>query len=227
MPLVKHRDTLTDLIRKAAERKMAAQEQRKRVISYLIGASANKSDGHGMDAVKLAVHEDIPLRVSSFFLWIVEMQFVTYTRLLALVLAFLVLFNDSLGNIDRSRDFGSAISLIEIIVSSYYVVEGGLKLCSLYAFLEISATLKRHISLSDGCRRSGIADIVLSALCLAYVNNHDVSKWLHLVRCAIITLLFLEKMPQIDMLMVRCRFNLKSALNACISRLCRAASPRA
>ena len=132
----------------------------------------------------------------------VEMQFVTYTRLLALVLAFLVLFSDSLGNVEQSHDFKNAVRLIEIIVSSYYVVDGGFKLCSLYAFLEISVTLKRHISMSDGCRRSGIADILLSALCLVYVRNHDVNKWLHLVRCVIITLLILEKMPQIDMLMV-------------------------
>lgn len=150
------------------------------------------------------------LPLSALFLWTIEMKFIKFARFIALIGAFIILTVDASSNPYSVHGLVDIIYLLDYIVNIYYIFDGGLKMLSMYSYLAIAKNCSQSITATTYFRRSGIVDVPLSALSLVYSYDTSVNKWLHLMRCAALSLFFLEQTPQIDVLMVRslllCRF---------------------
>lgn len=208
MPLVKRHDTLTDLIKKGAEKKQSLHDERRRQSAYYAGWTLQEKpesiayDEKGAPRVD-PEEKDKLLPLSSFALWVVEMQFIKYTRFIALIGAFIILTVDASTNPEEVGSLLHFIYPLDYVVNVYYIIDGVVKMVSMYAYISIARNCSQLITMTTYCRRSGIIDVPLSVFCLIYRNDTAVNKWLHLVRCMALSLFFLEQTPQIDVLMVR------------------------
>lgn len=207
MPLVKHHDTLSDLIKKGAEKKQGLHDERRRQSAYYAGWTIEELPesiaycDNGEPLIDPA-EKDPFLPYSALFLWIVEMKFIKYTRFVALIGAFIILTVDASTNPHEIEGLPSFVYPLDFIINIYYVLDGGLKLLSMYCYVAIARNCKQQLTITTYFRRSGIVDVPLSAISLAYSGDTGVNKWLHLARCMALSLFFLEQTPQIDVLMV-------------------------
>ena len=198
MPLVKHRDTLSDLIRKGGERKSNFKDERIKQSELLIRnfAIVNPEDG----SIIRSDDEITPwLRFSSVFLYIVELWAVKVTRFIAIVLAFTIVLAETSGQQDDGLQ--RTVIVLDYICVTYYLLDGLAKLFSMLAYREI---VLKHLFIKIGklqyFRRSGVVDLGIAIATLIYIDKTDISRWLHLLRCASISLFYLEQLPQIDVL---------------------------
>lgn len=195
MPLVRKRDTLQDLIRKTAQRRMALDEDRQD-ISFNLSHRRRGENEVGYSS------SFVCFRVSAFFLWITEMRIVKYLRLSAILIAFVVL-STAASDGHFSLETKHAVLIMDYLVTCYYILDGFCKICSFKSYYEIMHSLSSEgLTFTDGVRRTGVADLIINILCLWYIDDHNISKWLSLLRCVLLTILFLEQMRQIDVLLV-------------------------
>ena len=207
MPLVKHHDTLTDLIKKGAEKKQSLHAERLRQSAYYAGWDINdppESIAYDEGGVPLVdpKDEDRLLGFSALFLWVVEMKLIKYTRFIGLLGAFIILTVDGTTNPESLNDLLDVIYPLDYVVNVYYIIDGGLKMCSMYCYLCIAKNCEQNVTYITYMRRSGVLDVPLSVFCLIYRNDTGVNQWLHLIRCMMLSFFFLEQAPQIDVLMV-------------------------
>ena len=208
MPLVKRHDTLTDLIKKGAEKKQSLHDERRRQSAYYAGWTLEEKpesiayDETGAPRVD-PEEKDKLLPVSSLALWVVEMQFIKCTRFIALIGAFVILTVDASTNPEEAGSLLDFVYPLDYVVNVYYIIDGVIKMMSMYSYISIAKNCSQTITMTTYCRRSGIIDVPLSVFCLIYRNDTAVNKWLHLIRCIALSLFFLEQTPQIDVLMVR------------------------
>jgi hypothetical protein len=218
MPLIKKRDTLSDLIQKAADKKKALHDERNRQNSAYMGwidnngellpflkhvwegVTCKRSDADANNDPK-ELSERL-LNLSSYFLMFVELKLIKICRFFAITLAILVLIIDTSSSTDDMHYLLEFKTIVDIIASIYYAIDGVAKMLSFASYMEVAEDLNQKMSLTTIMRRSGCIDVPLAALCLIYVNNYDVNKWMHLVRCVVISFFFLEQMPQLDVLLV-------------------------
>jgi hypothetical protein len=199
MPLTKQRDNLSDLIRKGAQKKRIMRSERKRHSIYYSGqAREMEYDEFGMPII----NNNLLLKISSYFVWLLELPFIKVTRLFAILISFFILAIDSDTTAENFAEWRTAKFVLELYVNSYYVVDGSFKLLSIYAYLDIAQTLNQKLTVITYLRRSGVIDIIVAVLCFILISNSAVGRWLHLLRCALLSLFFLEQMPEIDVLMV-------------------------
>lgn len=244
MPLVQKHDTLTDLIRKGADRKQLLNNERQVQSEYYLGWRRDEDDGFGYgdpdwsgsgsgsggrsrsgkggagssgryDGPAPDLSKDRKLQISAWFLWIVDLPYIKYTRLVAIIFVFFTLTIGVSSNPEDVPHLQEAKSAIEYIVNAYYILDGIAKMMSLHCYLVIARDLTQHVTPITTLRRSGFVDVAISILCLIFeANGHtEVLKWLQLMRCMFLSLFFLEQMPQIDVLMVN---TLISYLSCCV-----------
>jgi hypothetical protein len=217
MPLVQHRDTLTDLIRKGAEKKQSLHDERRRQSAYYAGwdiADLPESIAYDKDnnPVVDPDEKDRALRISALFLWCVETRYIKITRCIALIGAFFILTVDASTDPDTLRGLIDFVYALDYIVNIYYILDGGLKMLSMYSYICIAKNCGQMITTTTYFRRSGVFDVPLSLMCLVYAKDTDVNQWLHLMRCMTLSFFFLEQMPQIDVLMSGISAGLRSTL---------------
>lgn len=197
MPLVRRRDTLSDLIRKGGDHKSILKGERVKQSELMIhNLAILNSDGEVIRS-----SEEVPflLRLSAVFLWIVEQSAVKFTRFVAIVLAFTIVIVITSGH--ESEDLYAAMYILEYICDVYYILDGTSKLFSMYAYVEIVHNhLYQKITRTTYLRRSGVVDLLIAVLSLVYIYDSMTNRWLHLIRCACISLFYLEQLPQIDVL---------------------------
>lgn len=236
MPLVQKHDTLTDLIRKGAERKQLINSERQVQSEYYLGwrrdedstygfgdpDSSGSSSGSGLrgrsgkgsgssgsgsgryDGPAPDLSKDRKLRISAWFLWIVDLPYIKLTRLFAIIIVFFTLTIGVSSHPEQIPHLLAAKAALEYIVNAYYILDGIAKMMSLHCYLVIARDLSQHVSAITTLRRSGFVDVAISLLCLVFeADGHSNGlKWLQLLRCMFLSLFFLEQMPQIDVLMV-------------------------
>ena len=137
------------------------------------------------------------------------MRIVKYLRLAAILIAFVVL-SAAASSRHVSIEFANAVLILDYVVTCYYLVDGFCKICSFKSYYEITHSLSVDgLTITDGIRRTGIADLIINVFCLLYIGHDRINKWLSLLRCVLLTVLLLEQMRQIDVLLVSRQYSIE------------------
>jgi hypothetical protein len=139
--------------------------------------------------------------VSSFSYSIVKSKPFYALRFFASVMAFVFIILQT-SDVQESKEFRSFACFGEIVIDSFFIMEGIMKLTSIKAHLQIQDTLgKTRRSVPIILWSSGVQSAIASVLSLSF-GRSVVGDWAKLCRLIFLTSISLRRLENIDVLMV-------------------------
>mmetsp|Transcript_13936 Transcript_13936/g.20843 ORF Transcript_13936/g.20843 Transcript_13936/m.20843 type:complete len:1108 (+) Transcript_13936:199-3522(+) len=152
----------------------------------------------------------LALRLSSQIHWFLELPLVRFSRLFVIFMAFFTLSYEASNGISSFMD--NAVVEADIVIDSYFIMEGVLKLLALYAHLDMHKVFRQKVGVILFLRRSGIIDIIIASCSVIFARNR-VGDWFRLVRILLISSFALEEMPHLEVLLSGISFGMRSIVS--------------
>lgn len=141
--------------------------------------------------------------LSSFCYSVIKTRTFYVIRFCFSMLAFLFIILQT-SDMNASQSMQEGVTVIEIIIDSYFILEGLLKLISIQAAFQISSSLglsRRSVVIST-MGSSGVMCAIASIISFS-PGPSAIGDWAKLFRLGFLTSVALRRMENIDVLMVR------------------------
>lgn len=222
MPVIKHEPDFAELVDLAADRRNRCAEDWNQSISELYGSPVDpitaifqslmgKKTDDVAQSEPPSQNSTIPVTLrSSSLAYMLIIGPLMYPRSFVILFAiFTLLFR--LSDQRLREDTASFSDNLDLLINSYFLFEGLLRLCTIPAVFEIR---KYHFevgippanSLIYEILRCGWIEIIISLLSIAIMFQYDSTNalcWFNLFRLSFIASFYVLELPQIEVLLVR------------------------
>mmetsp|Transcript_17129 Transcript_17129/g.25696 ORF Transcript_17129/g.25696 Transcript_17129/m.25696 type:complete len:612 (-) Transcript_17129:1137-2972(-) len=201
MPVAKRRLNFSELITKAAALR---NEQRVKQIKYVkaienLAKAVTREDIRRESSIRPhSKTVSAAVVISSYIRHFYESLPIQLTRGIIIIIAFVTLSMTASENMSDKSKRNLIIS--DFIVDIFFIVEGFLKLSSLFSTVIIKTDIGEKLKYVDILMDSGVVEILIAVMCLM-LGHSQAGLWCRLVRVLVISTVLLKHMPHIDVLM--------------------------